>query len=92
MTDPMENFRRYVDDSVNLLALDLAALLNRAHALGVAICPDVDDLEGISYSINWAFKTLRYLDVEWDNDSERWAVIGGTVEGIPQTRPVVDDD
>jgi hypothetical protein len=89
MTESMQNFRRYVDDSANLLALDLAALLNRAYSLGVAICPDVDPDEGSSYSIEWAFGVSRHVDVEWDAGRKRWAVIGGVVEGMPQTRPAV---
>lgn len=89
MPDPIENFRRYVDDSANLLAMDLAALLNRAYSLGVAICPDADPDEGSSYSVEWAFGALRHVDVEWDADRKRWVVIGGAVEGMPQTRPAV---
>lgn len=82
MTDPMENFRRYVDDSANLLALDLATLLNRAHSLGIAINPDVDYEEGTSYSVSWAFKTLRNLDVEWDAEQKRWIARSAAVEGM----------
>lgn len=89
--EPMENFRRYVDDSANLLALDLAALLNRACSLGIAICSDVDPDEGNSYSIEWAFGTSRHVDVEWDAGRKRWAVTGGTVEGMPQMRLVVNN-
>jgi hypothetical protein len=81
MTEPMENFRRHVDDSANLLALDLAALLNRAYLLGIAICPDSEEGDG-SYSVEWAFKTSRDLDVEWDVEQKRWVVNGGAVEGM----------
>ncbi len=82
--DPMENFRRYVDDSANLLALDLAALLDRAYSLGISVVPDVDYEEGTSYSIEWAFKTPRCVDVEWDPKQRRWIVTKGNVEGMPQ--------
>lgn len=88
MSDPMENFRRYVDDSANLLALDLAALLNRAYSLGVAICPDTDYNEGTSYSIEWAFRLSRHVDVEWDAGQKRWVVRGCMVEGVPKMQPV----
>ncbi len=91
-TDLQENFRRYADDSANLLALDLVALLNRAYSLGIAVCPDTDPDEGTSYSIEWAFKTSRHLDVEWDFDRKCWAVVGGVVEGMPQNRPAVGDN
>ena len=84
MNDPMENFRRYVDDSANLLALDLAALLNRAYSLGITVCPDVDEAEGSSFSIEWAFKGVREVDVEWDAKQKRWVVDGAVVEGMPQ--------
>ncbi len=84
MNDPMENFRRHVDDSANLLALDLVALLNRAYSLGITVCPDVDEAEGVSFSIEWAFKGVRCLDVEWDAKQKRWVVPGATVEGMPQ--------
>lgn len=83
-TDKRENFRRYVDDSANLLALDLAALLNRAYSLGIAVCPDIDYDEGNSYLIEWAFKTSRHVDVEWDADLKSWFVRGSTVEGMPR--------
>lgn len=82
--DQRENFRRYVDDSANLLALDLAALLNRAYRLGIAVCPDVDPDEGSSYSIEWAFGGSRDLDVEWDAGRKSWVVRGSTVEVAPR--------
>jgi len=88
----MENFRRYVDDSANLLALDLVALLNRAYNLGIAVCPDADPDEGTSYSIAWAFGSSRCVEVEWDAGQKRWAVIDGMVEGMPQTRSAVGHD
>lgn len=91
MPDPLENFRRYVDDSANLLALDLAALLNRAYNLGIAVCPFTDS-EGDSYSIEWAFGGSRDLDVEWDRDQKQWVVQGGAVEGMPQNWLMGDDD
>lgn len=92
MPDPLENFRRYVDDSANLLALDLAALLNRAYSLGIAVCPCPDASEGNSYSIEWAFGGSRDLDVEWDRGLKRWAVRGGVVEGMAQNRSAGGSD
>lgn len=74
MTDDIKaNFKRYVDRSAASIAHDLTNLLNRAHALGVAICPDVDPNEGISYSVEWAFAgESQHMDVEWDYIGSEW--------------------
>jgi predicted secreted hydrolase len=76
----MENFRRYVNVSAYSVAQDLAALLNRAHDLGIAICPDVDS-EGISYSIEWVVNgEARDLDVEPDPSDGRYTFVSRKAE------------
>jgi hypothetical protein len=70
-----ETFRRYVDVNARLIAEDLTALLNRAYRLGIAICPDIDHEEGISYSVEWAFDgESKHLDVEWGTEDLKWEV------------------
>jgi hypothetical protein len=72
MSDIRENFQQHVAVSAALVAKDLAALLNRSHSLGFAVCPDVDE-EGASYSVEWAFNGECYsLDVEWDPNASEW--------------------
>lgn len=75
MDDLRERFSTHVDTCAVLLAKDLVALLQRAHALGIAICPDVDS-EGISYSLDWAFGGQhRSLDVQWLQDRGEWTAV-----------------
>jgi hypothetical protein len=75
-----DRFRAYVDNSAALLSVDLAALLNRAVALSVNICPYRHGHES-SYSIEWTCdRVARYLDVDWDKSSETWKV---TVKETP---------
>jgi hypothetical protein len=74
VTDLEDRFQRYVERSVTLLGADLIALLNRAYALGVVICPSVSP-EGISYSMEWAFGgEHRYMDVDWDHNTSEWKI------------------
>jgi hypothetical protein len=72
--DLQRRFRSYIDTSASAFAQDLAALLNRAKALGIAVCPDVDE-EGSSYSIEWGYGgEWRALDVAWDGRADQWRV------------------
>ena len=73
-----ERFERHVRTSAELIARDLAALLDRAHALGVAVIPDHDEVEGISYEIEWCYKTMRSLTIEWDARNQCHRVLTGT--------------
>ena len=73
-----ERFERHVRASAELIARDLAALLDRAHALGVAVIPDHDEEEGISYEIEWCYRTVRSLSVEWDARNQCHRVLTGT--------------
>jgi hypothetical protein len=69
-------FQQHVYASAVQVARDLVSLLNRARDLGIAVCPDVDDREGTSYSIEWAFDGARWdLDVEWRPGSAEWTCI-----------------
>lgn len=78
MSDPRENFQRYVNASVETLARDLVSLLNRANKLGIAVCPGVDYDEGTSYSIEWHFGGPRHLDVEYNVSAELWTLKDGS--------------
>lgn len=72
--DIADRFRRYVADSAELLARDLAALLNRAGKLNIAVVPDVDR-EGVSYGLEWASGSVAsYLGIEWDTEAKEWKV------------------
>lgn len=77
MSELQENFQRYVNTNAEALARDLASLLNRAHDLGIAVCPDVDYDEGTSYSVEWHFGGPCHLDIEYDTAAEQWTLKGG---------------
>lgn len=83
--DLRERFHAHVDTSAMMLARDLVSLLNRARALGIAIRPDVDPNEGISYSIEWAFGDRhRSLDVEWLPNSTEWTFVARQPEAADE--------
>ncbi len=68
-----DKFKGHVDRSAAFIARDLVNLLERAHSLGVAICPDVDEREGISYSLEWVFgNDHEHIDVTWNPHSSEW--------------------
>ncbi len=69
-----DRFELYVRASATELAEDFARLLNRAHALFLAVNSDQDD-DGVTHTVEWAFDGDRYsMDIDWDMEKERWMV------------------
>lgn len=74
--DHAATLRRLQDTARHRIARDLASILQRACEMGIAICPDVDPDEGISYSVESA---RGHADVWWDQAAKQWQTEAHTV-------------